>query len=73
MAIKSIDLGRCTRCGICVDVCPNDVLREDEDGLPHIAYREDCTVCFICEEECPEHVITVDPVHTGIVAFPYER
>ena len=72
MTISNIDLEHCTKCSVCEDVCPNDVIRMDsQTGLPKISYREDCSVCFICEEECPEKVITVEPTHSGIVTFPY--
>ncbi len=69
--IKNIDLKKCTKCGICEDVCPNDVIRNDGGSQPYIAYQEDCSTCFICEEECPEKAIEVNPAASKIVVFPY--
>ncbi len=36
----------------CVDVCPANVWREDEDGIPQIAY-ENCLECGSCRWACP--------------------
>ena len=35
----------------CVEVCPADVWREGEDGVPHIAY-ENCLECSSCRYAC---------------------
>ena len=32
MSIEKIDHDLCTGCGICVDICPMDVIRMKEDG-----------------------------------------
>jgi NAD-dependent dihydropyrimidine dehydrogenase PreA subunit len=61
MGIRKIDLTLCNRCGICVDICSMDVLREHEDRTPYIAYLADCMSCFICEMECPVEAIYVSP------------
>jgi len=37
----------------CVKVCPANVWRESEDGVPHIAY-ENCLECGSCRWACPE-------------------
>ena len=74
MTIESINRDLCTKCGICEAVCPQDVIRMDaESGFPYIAYKDDCSVCFICEQDCPEDAIFVDPLHSGLVVFPYGR
>lgn len=35
----------------CVSVCPADVWRENDDGVPHIAY-ENCLECGSCRWGC---------------------
>ena len=35
----------------CVSVCPADVWREGDDGVPHIAY-ENCLECSSCRYAC---------------------
>jgi NAD-dependent dihydropyrimidine dehydrogenase PreA subunit len=60
--IKKIDPKTCTGCGLCVDVCPTDVLRIDEGSRKAvIRYQENCMTCYNCELECPCDSIFVDP------------
>jgi len=64
MGIRNIDVRLCNGCGICVDVCPMDVLRMDEGAKKaFIQYLGDCQSCFLCEDECPEDAIYCYPVH----------
>jgi len=55
MAAK-IDPERCTGCGICVEVCPQEAIKvydiAEVDG-------EKCTDCGTCVEECPNEAITI--------------
>ena len=73
--IETIDLERCTGCGICDIVCPADVIHMEDalvtpapEGLrqtnllPVIKYREHCITCFNCEIFCPEKIVDVHPV-----------
>ncbi|MFM9968675.1 MAG: ferredoxin family protein [Burkholderiales bacterium] len=73
--IETIDLPRCTGCGICDIVCPADVIHMIETPveseipglretklLPVIKFREHCITCFNCEIFCPEKIIDVHPV-----------
>ncbi|MHA1630935.1 MAG: 4Fe-4S binding protein [Candidatus Heimdallarchaeota archaeon] len=52
-----IDYDKCTKCGTCIEVCPEEVYEENEDGSPKIVAAENCTECGICVEECPEEAI----------------
>jgi NAD-dependent dihydropyrimidine dehydrogenase PreA subunit len=59
--IVSVDNDKCNGCGICVDVCNMDVLRQNSsDNKAYIAYPEDCMTCFECHRQCPENAIYVD-------------
>jgi Pyruvate/2-oxoacid:ferredoxin oxidoreductase delta subunit len=73
--IETIDLARCTGCGICDLVCPADVIHmepapdaalveglEQRKMLPVIRFREHCITCFSCEIFCPEKIVDVHPV-----------
>jgi len=54
MPIESLSSEICIGCRICVDVCPEDVLRFDEkEKKAYIAYPEDCVACWVCEWFCP--------------------
>ena len=69
--IESIDIERCTGCGICDAVCPADVIHMEAAPvapeiagltrtklLPVIKFREHCITCFSCEIFCPEQIGT---------------
>lgn len=61
--ISSIDGSKCNGCGICVEICNMDVLRQNTfDDKAYIAYLEDCMTCFECELRCPEKAIDVSYV-----------
>lgn len=51
--IEGICADKC-REGACVDVCPANVWRRGEDGVPKIAY-ENCLECSSCRFACPEN------------------
>jgi len=60
--IEHLNTNKCTGCGICVEVCPMDVLRMDEDNaVAEIRYPSDCIACFRCELRCPNCRIEVAP------------
>ena len=60
--IERIDESLCTGCGTCINSCPMDVIRMDEDnGRAFIAYQEDCSLCAVCEVDCPVGAIYVNP------------
>ncbi len=49
-----INPNECTSCGICVEVCPSDVLhQENEQSLPVTKYPYECWHCAACVMECP--------------------
>jgi 2-oxoglutarate ferredoxin oxidoreductase subunit delta len=54
-----IDAELCKACGICVGLCPTDVLIGGRHGASEVAHPEQCTGCRVCEIHCPEFAITV--------------
>ncbi|WP_123538481.1 ferredoxin family protein [Halosimplex salinum] len=48
----------------CVKVCPADVWREGEDGVPNIAY-ENCLECGSCRWACPHGNVEWEYPDTG--------
>jgi 2-oxoglutarate ferredoxin oxidoreductase subunit delta len=56
----TIDATLCKACGICVGLCPKDVLEGGPDGAAVVGRSDDCTACRICELHCPEFAISVN-------------
>ncbi len=48
---------KCTRCGHCVKICPNQCIRLKKSGI-QVDYKR-CIACFCCQETCPEAAIGV--------------
>jgi 2-oxoglutarate ferredoxin oxidoreductase subunit delta len=49
----------CKGCGICISVCPKEVLVAGKDGKVTAAYPDQCIGCMNCEYHCPDFAITV--------------
>jgi ferredoxin len=50
-----VDADKCTGCGLCVDVCPMEAIRLEEDLA--VIDEEKCNLCGQCVEECPNDAI----------------
>jgi len=62
MSVEKIDQKLCIGCGTCVETCPMDVFRMDDDSEKStITYQEDCQICHLCRIYCPVDAITVSP------------
>ena len=49
----------CKKCGICIAICPKNVLESGTDGYPRAARPNDCILCGLCDIHCPDYAITV--------------
>lgn len=44
---------RCTRCGACVDACPESILHRGDGGFPRVDFSAGaCTFCAACVRAC---------------------
>ena len=49
-----IESNTCTGCGICVEICPSDVLQQETgQAIPTAKYPYECWHCAACVMECP--------------------
>ena len=53
-----IDKEKCSCCGECADICPQDVFFGSEEAMiPDISYPEECWHCNACVVACPMEAI----------------
>lgn len=72
MGIEWIESSKCSGCGHCEKICPQDVIRiHAETKKAMVAYIHDCQSCFLCELECPEGAISVTPYRERRAVLPW--
>jgi ferredoxin len=54
-----LDTAKCTGCGICLDVCPHEVLAL-QDRKARIIDSDACMECGACVANCASGALTVD-------------
>lgn len=65
--IVTLDESTCVGCGVCVEICPMDVLRiKKEVKKAFIKYPDDCQTCYQCEISCKCRAIIVDSKRKSI-------
>ena len=57
MAVK-VDLGKCTGCGTCKEVCTVEAIEVNDDKAK--VNEEECVECGTCVEECPESALSLE-------------
>ncbi|MBF0433198.1 MAG: 4Fe-4S binding protein [Fibrobacteria bacterium] len=57
MPVK-VDTGKCTGCGDCVEECPVECLKIENDKC--VTDPEECTDCEACVDVCPEGALAME-------------
>ncbi|MBU5613858.1 DUF169 domain-containing protein [Geomonas azotofigens] len=60
------DLERCSRCGLCAELCPKEVFSFEAGAVPGVVRAEECCACMTCSGKCPSGALTVserEPAH----------
>jgi 2-oxoglutarate ferredoxin oxidoreductase subunit delta len=66
-----IDKEFCKGCGLCIGVCPQEVLKLSTERnpkgylLPFAEAPEACVHCLLCESICPEMALYVEEDHAS--------
>lgn len=56
MSIR-IQKSRCIGCARCIEACPGNLIKKDEEGKAFIRQVRDCWGCTSCIKECPMEAI----------------
>ena len=59
--VPEIDVSKCIDCGLCVEVCPQNVFARSEDGTHRVQHGERCIECGACEINCRGEAIMFEP------------
>lgn len=57
MAVKA-DLEKCNGCATCVESCPSEALKVEEEKIKVNA--ETCSDCGVCVDECPLEALALE-------------
>lgn len=53
----AINKSKCVKCRRCIEVCPGNLIKEDENGKAYIKEPRDCWGCTSCVKECRAEAI----------------
>ncbi len=61
MYVITVDLEKCTGCGECVNMCPNEVYKI-EGGKAVVGKTDDCSNCQSCTSVCEPQAIVISEI-----------
>ena len=54
-----IDTDKCTGCEACVNICPMEILKLNEEKKASTDKADECIGCRACEVQCPVSAIKI--------------
>jgi len=64
----------CNGCGLCVDLCPMDVLRiNGKENVAQVIYPFECSHCGTCKFECESNSASAISMEFPFLGKPYKR
>lgn len=57
MSVKA-DLSKCNGCGDCVDACPTEALKVENEKI--VVNGDECSDCGACVDTCEKGVLALD-------------
>jgi ferredoxin len=54
--VVQLNKEKCTGCGTCADVCPNEAIKINETAEID---EENCVECGACVDECPSEALSL--------------
>jgi len=61
MYVITIDEKKCTACGECVNICPNEIYEREGERVV-VGNTADCSNCQSCVSVCEPQAITITEV-----------
>jgi ferredoxin len=58
MSALKVDYHLCDYCGVCVEVCPMQIIRINDKCIEMVG-ADSCMECQLCEVECSKQALTL--------------
>ncbi len=58
MSVLRVDYDLCDYCGVCVEVCPMQIIKITENRVEMVG-ADSCMECQLCEVECRKQALTL--------------
>ncbi len=69
----NISEDKCTKCNLCVEVCPKLIFKKNENSFPSVQHDERCIECGHCLAICPTNVIDIINFKRGEVIGEFAK